>query len=262
MTTPVKPTAGSYLYFGSYLGTSYFAKGTFQGCKLYNRALSAAEVLHLYNGEPFVTESMGLIFDGTLDKGYTINSASLLGHNVLAGTTVKVEANDENAWAYPAVSEQFSYVASGETILRFLASTYTYKYWRFTFSGQASIAVGRTWLGEYLTIDPSSLLDFKITKKRSDTVIHGIDRQKFAVEGVGWRQIDLTFPKTDTTMIERLITMYKAVANHTSMIFCNFDDLRGYQIVEPMYCSLKESIAFEHLDLMKFRYSVILEEDR
>lgn len=53
MTTPVKPTAGSYLYFGAYQGTTYFAAGTFGAKYLYDRALSLTEIRGLYlNLEP------------------------------------------------------------------------------------------------------------------------------------------------------------------------------------------------------------------
>jgi hypothetical protein len=48
MTTPVKPTAGSYIYFGSYQGTSYFAKGTYDERRLYSYARTAPEIAYLY----------------------------------------------------------------------------------------------------------------------------------------------------------------------------------------------------------------------
>lgn len=52
MTTPVKPTAGSYLYFGSYQGTVYFMAGICDERRLYNRALSASEVADLFTMFP------------------------------------------------------------------------------------------------------------------------------------------------------------------------------------------------------------------
>ena len=48
MATPVKPIAGSYIYYGSYKGTLYYAFGVFDERRLYSRELTDAEVLSLY----------------------------------------------------------------------------------------------------------------------------------------------------------------------------------------------------------------------
>jgi len=46
MTTPVKPTAGSYLHFGSYQGTNYFLAGTIGNyIQYFDRLISSAEAL-------------------------------------------------------------------------------------------------------------------------------------------------------------------------------------------------------------------------
>lgn len=50
LTTPVKPLAGNYLYFGALEGTNYFCYGTSDERRLYGRALSDAEVYSLYSG--------------------------------------------------------------------------------------------------------------------------------------------------------------------------------------------------------------------
>jgi hypothetical protein len=261
MTTPVKPTAGSYMYFGSYQGTQYFAAGTFYKPLLYNRALSTDEIEHLYNSEPFATENMGLVGDWTLDKNYKVNTASILGHNILSGTMVKVEANNSDEWGAPSVSETFTYIASGNTILRFLADNYYYKYWKISITGQGSVQIGRIWLGDYLTISPSSLLDFKVTLLNSDMVIHGINRQKWSNPGVTWRRFELSFPESEHTMVKQLEDMYRDVGNHSSILFMNFDTLREFQIVEPCYCSINGELSFNHSNRQKYRYSITLEEE-
>jgi hypothetical protein len=205
---------------------------------------------------------MGLVADWTLDKDLQVNTAAILGHNIKAGCTVKIQANNTNEWSYPAVSETFSYVTPDKMILKFLASTYTYKYWKFTFSGMGAIQIGRMWLGKYLQINPSSLDNFTVNKKRSDTVLYGRNRQKYASPGIGWREFNLSFPKSDTNMMYNLETMYDQVGNHSSFIFCNFDSLRDYQIVDPCYCSLDGGIDFNHIGQQNYNYSLKLSEDK
>jgi hypothetical protein len=124
------------------------------------------------------------------------------------------------------------------------------------------LKIGRIWAGPYLDIDPSSLDDFKVSKKRSDHNIYDRDRAKWSDIGIGWRRFDLIFPRTATTMIEKIQTLYDEVGNHSSFIFCNFDSIRDYEIVEPMYCSINGEIEFSHRGRQKYTYRLTLEEDR
>ena len=117
-------------------------------------------------------------------------------------------------------------------------------------------------MGDYLTVSPSSLLDFKVYKKRSDINIYGKDRQKFSIPGVSWRRIELKFPPTDNTMLSSILDWFDMVGLYRSFIFCNFDTIRGYPLVEPLYCSIDGSITFTHDKSMKFSYELSLEEDK
>jgi len=125
-----------------------------------------------------------------------------------------------------------------------------------------AVQLGRVWMGDYLTISPSSLLDFKVYKKRSDINIYGKDRQKFSIPGVSWRAINLKFPPTDNTMLSSILDWFDMVGLYRSFIFCNFDTLRGYALVEPLYCSISSDIGFTHQQSMKFSYELNLEEDK
>lgn len=189
----------------------------------------------------------------------SINTIAILGHNLLSGTTVKIEANVSDSWASPALSETM--VVNENIILKFLSTSQTYKYWRFYFN-QASVSIGRLWLSEYLTVDPSSLLDFKVSTFNSDKKIYGKNRQKWAIDGIEWRKIELNFPETDYTMIKSIEDLYDEVGNYKSIIFCNFDTIREYKIVEPLYCSIVGDIGFTHTNRMKMKYNLVLEENR
>jgi hypothetical protein len=247
---------------GSNAVPASFYSGSLFILKKYARALSLSEIQNISNGIPFSTEKDGLVAHYELDKGYKVNTAALLGHNIKSGTIVKVMANRSDNWANPELSSTYEYVNSEKALLKFFSSTYVYKYWKFTIVGQSSIKIGRVWLGEYLTIDPSSLLDFNVTKVRDDNVVYGRGRQKFASPGVKWREFELSFPDTKYSMIKQIEDMYDEVGNYKSLIFCNFDTIRDYQIVEPCYCSIEGNLALKHSRSMKFGYSLLLKENK
>lgn len=217
-----------------------------------------------------------------------INTLAILGHNLSSSATIIFDFNNTDSWpgeyqetltwnegiilkfltryvdtdADYLLSEAGSFMISEAGSFIVTSSGYQFCQVQITDPGADYIQIGRVWIGDYLTINPSSLLDFKVTKKRSDVVIYGKDRQKFAVPGVGWRRIELSFPRTESAMVDSIFTMYKEIANHKSVIFCNFDTIRNYKIVEPMYCSIDGELGFKHTHRMGFEYQIFLEEDR
>ena len=261
-TALVAPTAGKYFYIGAFEGASAFSNAVIGEIRAYNRGLALNEIKNIYNGVKFNTENLGLMFKIDPDYEYAINTAGILGHNIKSGTKVQLLGNNSANWNSPALSYTFNYVASSQTLLTFLSSASIYKYWKFQFGSQGDLSIGRIWLGSYENIDPSSTLDFTVTKKRSDVVIYGKDRQKWSNPGIGWRRFELSFPKSDYSMIKKIEDMYDYVGIHKSFIFCNFDTIRDYQIVEPCYVSFSEDMQFQHTDHMKFTYKLIMEEDK
>lgn len=193
-----------------------------------------------------------------------VNTVAILGHNITTAATLTISANATDEWSAPTYTTSLTH--STGAILKFLSAAESYRYWEFAIDDDANsdgyIEAGRIWLGTYLAIDPASLLSFSVTKRRSDTVVYGRDRQKYATEGVGWRAFDLSFPRTSGTALTNVLTMIDAVGLHDSVIFCNFDSRRDYEIVEPCYCSISEEVTFRHTRRMKFEYTLTLEEDR
>jgi hypothetical protein len=117
------------------------------------------------------------------------------------------------------------------------------------------------WIGDYIQIDPSSTNDFQVIKKRDDTVVYGKNRQKYASIGNGWRRFELTFPRTAGTTLTAIQTLYDTVGNHSSFIFCNFNDLRTYPLVDPCYVSIDGEMGFSHTTRQFYTYGLSLEED-
>lgn len=218
-----------------------------------------------------------------------INTLAILGHNLSSSASIVFDFNNTDSWpgeyqetltwnegiilkfltGYVDTDADYLLSEAGAFIISeagsFVITSSGYQYVQIQISDPSNtdgfIQIGRVWIGNYLTINPSSLLDFKVTKKRSDVVIYGKDRQKFAVPGVGWRRIELSFPRTESVMVDSLIAMYKEVATHKSVIFCNFDTRREWKIVEPMYCSIDGELGFKHTHRMGFTYQIFLEED-
>lgn len=200
-----------------------------------------------------------------LGSAQAVDTLAVLGHNLSGSAAVSVEAHTSDSWGTPALSA-VSLTYDAGVILKYLSSAETYRYWRYTLDDPnntgAYVEAGRLWLGTFLAIDPSSLDAFTVTKRRSDTVTYGRDRQKYATEGVGWRRFNLSFPRTGGTSLTAVQTMYDTVGNHGSVIFSNFDSLRTFDLVEPCYSSIVGEIDFRHTRFMKYLWGIILEEDR
>lgn len=203
-----------------------------------------------------------IVFD--LGSAQAVDTLAVFSHNLSGSATVIVEAHTSDSWGTPALSA-ISLTYNSAAILKYLDSSETYRYWRYTLSDATNsdeyVEAGRIWLGTKLTLDPTSLDSFTVTKRRSDTVTHGRDQQKYAAQGVGWRSFELKFPRTAGTALTAIQTMYDTVGNHGSLIFSNFDDLRTFEIVEPVYCSIVGDIAFQHTQFMKFTYPLTLMEE-
>lgn len=192
---------------------------------------------------------------------------AILGHDLASGGTVTVVGNDDIAsgltWVTSGESSAQTITYNANIMLSFVTPI-SNRYWKFTFSGQneAGFSIGRIWIGDYISIDPSSLDDFTVTKKRDDIVVYGKNRQKYASVGNTWRSIDLSFPKTAGTTLSAIQTFYDTVGKHSSFIFCNFDSLRTYPLVDPLYGSIADDLAFSHKGRQYYTYALTIEEDR
>lgn len=199
-----------------------------------------------------------------LGSAQDVDTIAIIGHSFSGSAALTIQAHASDSWGAPTFATALTF--SANMILKYLASAQTFRYWRFVMDDPTNtlgyLTVGRFWLGEYLTIDPSSLTDLRVTSRRTDKVTMSRGQQKYASEGVGYREFDLSFPQTENTMLESIQTMYAAVGNHSSVIFSNFDTTRAYAIVEPCYCSIVGSIAFQHARNMQFRYALKLEENK
>jgi len=203
-----------------------------------------------------------------LGAEYSVNSFGVLGHNLLAtgctviGNSVIGGTSGSMIWDASGQSSVQTITYTSGNMLKFVPAM-SYRYWKFTFTGLTqALQVGRLWLGNYLTITPSSLLNFKVDVKQNDTVTFSKSGQKFATPGITWREFSLSFPPSASAMVSSIKTMFDSVGNHNSIVFCNFDDLSGYDLVLPCYCSIDGDIGFTHQESQKYSYSLKLRENK
>jgi hypothetical protein len=189
----------------------------------------------------------------------TVNTVAIIGHNITSTCTVNISANASDSWGSPSFTTALTFIDTDLMLLKFITDQ-TYEYWQFSFSGQASLEIGRLWLSSYSTIDPSSNIDFSVKVKRSDVVNFGRNRQKFASPGVSWRQFTLSFPPVSHSAVSVIKNIYDTVGNYSAIIFCNFDTSRTYELVDPCYCIINDEMDFGHSRSMKFSYNLTLEE--
>jgi hypothetical protein len=205
--------------------------------------------------------SQTVIFD--LGSAQALSVAAIISHNFTSSVTCTIEGNTTNSW--PGATSK-TIVYNADMMLNFFTPV-SYQWWRFSFDDTTNtdgyLSIGRLWLGDYITIDPSSEMDFTVTKKRSDRVIHGRGQQKFASIGSEWKEIKLSFPESNYTMIDQISTMYDVVGNHSSVIFANFDTSRNINnLMEPTYCSIMNNLSFKHAEGRKYTYDLQLSEEK
>lgn len=227
----------------------------------------------------YKTSTLSGVISVDLGSIQTTKVVAILGHNFTSSATISYTDNT-GTYALTMLDTILRFTATGESLDMITESgnylitessdqlitdaTPATRYGYFTYADASNpdgyIEIGRLWMGDYIDINPSSLNDFTVTKKRSDVVAFGRDRQKFANPGVGWRRMELSFPKSNEAMVSQISDMYDNVGTHKALIFCNFDLIRDYVLVEPCYCVIDGELTFSHSDRMKFSYSLNLEE--
>lgn len=192
-----------------------------------------------------------------------VTMAAIIGHNLTSAATLTISGNTASSFVSPAFTT--SMTAVDGLILKYFDQQ-DLRYWQWSIDDDANsdgyIEIGRLWAGVYWQVDPSSTLDFTVTKKRSDTVVHGRGRQKYATQGVGWRAFELSFEYISGTALTSVQTFYDTVGMHSSFVFSNLNTSLDYDIVLPCYCSLSDDIGFRHRRFMSFDYKISFEEDR
>uniref|UniRef100_UPI0011453510 hypothetical protein n=1 Tax=Anaplasma marginale TaxID=770 RepID=UPI0011453510 len=156
--------------------------------------------------------SQSIVFDAGAGNTFTADSCAILNHNLTNAATIKFQMHTADSWGTPDLDETLTW-RSGVIAKYFTSTSKRYMRFFFTDAGNTDnyIEVGRMFACAYLQVTPSSLLDFRITKVRTDNVKESIGNQMYSDQGVGYREFRYRFPPTGTTMISSLDTMYDTI---------------------------------------------------
>ncbi len=200
-----------------------------------------------------------LILDKTYLNKLTADSAAILNHNLSADATIKIQGNDFDSWNGPPLDTTMAW--REDTIVTYMSSA-SYPFWRFYITNQnvddGYFEVGRFMLGEYLQVDPSSLVEFPEKHPRNDRQAFSKSNQFYADQGSGWRELKYKFVNTNNTMKDKIETMWNLNGKHTPLLLMNYDT--SFSVIEPLYCAIIKDITFGHLLHDRWEYNLDLRE--
>ncbi len=199
--------------------------------------------------------SATIVIDVGTGNTITADSCAILNHNFSASSESFIQANSANSWAAVGLSSAVAYRTG--TMVNFFTSS-TARYWRFNFIDTAGSAgvyeVGRLMLGEYLQVDPSSLVEFPEKHVRNDRQAFSKSNQFYADQGSGWKELKYKFVNTDDTMKGKIETMWDLNGKHTPLLLMNYDT--SFSILPPLYCAIIKDITFGHLLHDRWEYNL------
>jgi hypothetical protein len=194
----------------------------------------------------------------------TVTTAAILGHNISSSATASSILLSARAdTGFTAGNVIATLTRNENAILKFFTGA-PFRYFQFSIDDPSNtdgyLDIGRLWLGDYITVSPSSLLGFTVIKRRSDMVSFGKNRQKFATPGENWRRFEFAFPPTGGSALTAIQTMYDAVGNHSAFVFTNLDTDYSYPLVYPCYVSIDGDLTFTHDKYQRYAYGLQMEE--
>lgn len=186
------------------------------------------------------------------------NCAAILNHNLSADATIGIQGNDYDSWNGLTV-ETMTWRA--DTIVTFITEA-SYPFWRFTITDpnveDDYFEVGRFFLGTYVQISPSSLVEFPVKHVRNDRTMWSRSNQLYADQGVGWKELHYKFPRSTNSMKSSVETMWGSCGKFKPILVMNYDTT--FTIIDPLYCVVVENIVFTHLKHDFWSYDLHLRE--
>ncbi len=200
-----------------------------------------------------------VLIDAGTGLTITCDACSVLAHNFTASAGIFVQAGTEATLATPSLSAQVTF--REDIMVRFFAST-TDRFWQFTFDETTLAAgyyeVGRLFLGEYLQMDPSSLVEFPEKHPRSDQQHFSVSNQIYTDEGIEHKELDYRFEHAGGTTKTAIETMWNSCGKFKPLLLMNYDT--SYATIPPLYASVTNDIIFEHLKFDKWSFDISLRE--
>lgn len=191
----------------------------------------------------------------------TCDCAAVIAHNFTASAGVFVQAATAPTFAAVALSASITW-RDGPMVGYF--SSGTFRCWRFSFdeltNADGYYEVGRLFLGAYLQVDPSSMVEFPEEHTRTDRQAFSRTGQFYGDQGVGYKQLDYRFEWASNSAKTLIETMWDTVGRHTPLLIMNYDTT--FSVIEPLYAVLVEDITFEHRRYDRWNFGMKLRECR
>lgn len=206
------------------------------------------------------TASAATIYiDAGTGETITCDTAAIINHNFTASAGIIVQASTAATFTPVHLSANVTF-RSGPMVVFFNSGAH--RFWRFSFDETTLEAgyyeVGRLMLGEFLQVDPSSLVEFPEKHPRSDRLSFSISNQPYSDKGVGHKELKYQFEYATNTMKSSMVTMWDDVGKHTPILFMNYND--KFTVIPPLYCSIIDDMVFDHLKFDKWNFSLSLRE--
>ncbi len=200
-----------------------------------------------------------LILDLTDLNKLTADIAAIVNHNLSADATIKIQGNDYDSWEGTPLDTTMTW--RDGSIVTFMTSA-SYPFWRFYIINQnvedGYYEVGRFMLGEYLQVDPSSLVEFPEKHVRNDRQAFSKSNQFYADQGSGWKELKYKFVNSTDSMKGKIETMWNTVGKKKPILFMNYDTL--FSVHEPVYCAIIDDMVFSHRKFDRWDFGLNLRE--
>ena len=213
--------------------------------------------------------TVGTIVKLDLDAGtgeaITCDCCAIINHNLSGSSETSIQACDsylsDNDFETGSVNSVITH-RSGPMVVFFESGSH--RWWRFKIEDTVAsnsdgyVKIGRLFLGTYIQVDPSSLVEFPVKHVRNDQVMFSKSNQLYADEGVGWKELHYKFPRSTNSMKGSVETMFGSCGKFKPILVMNYDTT--FTIIDPLYCSVTEDITFKHMKNDKWEYDLVLRE--
>lgn len=179
-----------------------------------------------------------IVPDVPFGETITANCAFIAAHNLTAGATIRIQANDTNDWGAPDLDESFTW-DPGNMGMFFIVTTK--RFWRFRFIDASNpagyIQIGRLSLGSYLQmppVQPGPSIPTMTSTRRSVTP----SGQAYGDKGAMYLTPAFNFPLI--TQAERIsIEAMWQVVEHVHPVFLVIWE-ESLTVQRPIYCRIDQ----------------------
>ncbi len=202
-----------------------------------------------------------VVLDAGTGSTITCDACAVIKHNFSGSSITVIRGNETNSdWGSSGFLQGMVYREG--IMVSFFTSSETFRFWRFAFNDTTNsdgyLEIGRLFLGTYLQVDPSSLVEFPEKHVRNDRQAFSKSNQFYADQGSGWQELKYKFVNTNDTMKGKIVTMWNLNGKHTPLLLMNYDT--SFSVIEPLYCAIIKDITFGHLLHDRWEYNFDLRE--